>query len=150
MTIRNKLKIRQLLTWLLVASLLLNVQSTFACTMMHDMPDMPAPPTHECCVTRPDSQLLETADTTASSGDSCFTLKTSLQIKVSPEADADPGNDHALLKDKPGTQNLAPATALLVLTVLRTAQTGSYAAPSDDQHPGTPLPVYQATQRYRI
>lgn len=150
MNIRNKLKFKRLLTWLFVASLLLNIQSTFACTMMHDMPDMPAPPAHECCVARLDSQLPETADTTASPGESCFTLKTSLQIKVSPEADADPGNDHALLKDKPGTQNLAPVMALLVLTVLRTAQTGSYAAPSDDQDTGAPLPVYQATQRYRI
>ena len=149
MVMHRKTKYRQLLTWFFVASLLLNVQSTFACTMMPDMPDLPQP-VHECCLAMHKNKVTEKPDTPASSSDTCFTLKVSLQLKASPEADADPGNDHALLKDKPGTQNLAPVMALLVLTVLQTAQTGGYAVPSNDQDHSTPLPVYQATQRYRI
>lgn len=142
-------KFHQLLTWLFVASLLLNVQSAFACTMMPDMPDMPEP-AHECCLARHDSKLSEAPDSSALLTDNCFTMKTSLQIKVSPETDADPGNDHALLKDKQDTQNLAPAMALLVVTVLRTVQNNKSIAPSSDEHLGISLSVYQATQRYRI
>ena len=40
MVMHRNTKYRQLLTWFFVASLLLNVQSTFACTMMPDMPDL--------------------------------------------------------------------------------------------------------------
>lgn len=108
----------RLLTWLFVASLLLNVQSAFACTMMPDMPDIPEP-THECCLARHGGELSEAPDSARSVSDTCFTLKISLQIKASPEADADPGNDHALVKDKKEAQDQTLAMALIILTVLR-------------------------------
>lgn len=149
MIMHKTTKYRQLLTWLFVASLLLNVQSAFACTMMPDMPDMPEP-THECCLARHDSTLSEVPDSDRSVTDTCFKLKISLQIKASPEADTDHGNDHALVKDKQGLKDLTPAMALLIFTVLRVSQAKPSLASANGEHFHAPQPIYQATQRYRI
>jgi len=149
MITHKTLKPYRLLTWLFVASLLLNVQSAFACTMMPDMPDMPEP-THECCLARHGGELSEAPDSARSVSDTCFTLKISLQIKASPEADADPGNDHALVKDKKEAQDQTLAMALIILTVLRAPRDNRSVVPSSDEPFRAHFPVYQATQRYRI
>lgn len=149
MIMHKTTKYRQLLAWAFVASLLLNVQSAFACTMMPDMPDMPEP-AHECCLARHDSKLSEVPDSDRSVNYTCFTLKISLQIKASPEADTDHGNDHALVKDKQGLKDLTPAFALLILTVLRVPQANTSLSSANGEHLHAPLSVYQATQRYRI
>lgn len=146
---RRNRNIYQLMTWLFVASLLLNVQSAFACAMMPDMPDMQEP-VHECCIVRQNSTETQVPDSAGMLTDTCFTLEASLQIKASPEADADPGNDHVLVKDKQGLQDLTPAIALLILTVLRVPRVSTSFASANGEHLPTPLPVYQATQRYRI
>lgn len=142
-------KTRRWLTLLFVVSLLLNVQSAFACTMMSDMPDMPEP-THECCLSRHAGKISNAPELAGSDTDSCFILKTSLQVKGSADTDADPGNDYGLVKDKQGLEDLTFSMALLVLAILPVSRaSGSIAPPHDEIH-HFPLPIYQATQRYRI
>jgi len=145
---RNRNKY-QLLTWFFVASLLLNVQSVFSCTMMSDMSGMQEP-VHECCLTREDSKDTQILDSAGMFADTCFTQITSLQIKASPEADADPSNDHVLVKDKQGLLDLTPAIALLIFSILRVPQASKSFVSTNGGYLHTPLPVYQATRRYRI
>ncbi len=145
-------KIHRWLTLLFVVSLLLNVQSAFACTMMSNMPDLPDTPEspHECCLGRHISKAVDASEPAVSDTDSCFILKASLQVKGSAETDADPGNDHALVKDKQGLEDLTFSIALLVLAVLRVPRNGNLIVPTSAEVHQPPLPIYQATQRYRI
>lgn len=145
-------KLRRWLTLLFVVSLLLNVQPTFACTMMSDMPDMPDMPQtdHECCVGGNGHKSPDAPDNAGSEADSCFILKASFEVKGSAESDASPDNDHALVKDKQGSQDLTFSIALLVIAVLGVPPAPRVSIPADNNAIHPALPIYQATQRYRI
>jgi hypothetical protein len=145
-------KLRRWLTLLFMVSLLLNIQSAFACTMMPDMPSLPDMPQTELedCAHGNGHKAPGAPDDARSDADSCFILESSLQVKGSAESDATPDNDHALVKDKQGSQDLTFSVALLVLAILRVPPARRISIPADDKATHSALPIYQATQRYRI
>lgn len=161
MVSRKETGLHRLLVWMFIISMLVNVQPAFACTMMANMPDVPYEPesNHDCCPGRQDFEKkpplspnvsLANVHTISIEDEPCFSYSASLQLKSSLEADADPGNDHLILKDKHGTDDLTLRLAFLILTIAQDPVESSLNNQRPESSRSPSIPVYIFTQRYRI
>ena len=154
----------------MTASLLLQVQTSVACAMMPDMPDMP-PDMVDCCCTlqsrpsndnnnEPSDPALAAANSNPARGDevdphgACCTLQFSVKLESSIDSDRDDPGSTALFKSqqldkKPDKQPVflyptlfdSPALSLNELQTNPPAVLSPFIAVS---------PLYKITERYRL